>query len=157
MCSTQTCKQLFVVSLFNPHLVKTASLCRCRPNACKKYLQLYFLSPFVPNTCESLRILAARPPPKQEHFICLIVVACSPQPATKICIAQFSAACKFFVCFCAVFYNDLLMPFCSKAAQKLLRRPSEAVEVWVSSGRESSGRLHTEKLPINRPSGRYAI
>ena len=43
------------------------------------------------------------------------------------------------------------MPFCSTAAQKPLRRPSEAVEVWVSSGRlwrssgrpwESSGRLY---------------
>ncbi len=65
-----------------------------------------------------------------------------------------------------MFYNDLFMPFCPKAAQKLLRRPSEAVEVWVSSGRlwrssgrlrESSGRLHIEKLPISRPSGRYAI
>ena len=50
-------------------------------------------------------------------------------------------------------------------AQQLLRRLSEAVDVWVSSGGALGGPgralggsiyIYRKKLPINRPSGRYA-
>ncbi len=82
--------------------------------------------------------------------------------------SQFDCAFCLFLRSSFHFHNvfqRFWMPFCSKAAQKLLRRPSEAVEVWVSSGRlwrssgrpwESSGSIY-RKTPDQPPlkGGRY--
>ncbi len=59
---------------------------------------------------------------------------------TNIRFQNYNVYCVFLLVFVMEFlflhFHSVLprfwMHFCSKAAQKLLRRPSEAVEVWVS-------------------------
>ncbi len=124
------------------------------PSHLKHLLFRAFLEDCLPERLSKVGVLAERgiKKSKKHHAIAPI--------SNNLCFysvfGRFCLKCCVLQCFERIF------------AQQLLRRPSEAVDVWVSSGGALGGPgralggslslyIYIEKLPINRPSGRYVI